>query len=71
MKVTKEDIVQIKPGKTKHFVCDSPIAARNGQALVLNYVKKYFLPKGVESFTTEVHDNILFVTAVPTTESKN
>ena len=64
MKVTKEDIIKIKPGKTKVFVCDSPIAARNGQALVLNYVKKYFCPSGVGSYTTTSTENVLTVTAV-------
>ena len=64
MKVTKEEVIQIKPGKTKIFVCESPIAARNGQALVLNYVKKYFLPVGVENFTTSLEGNVLSVTAV-------
>lgn len=64
MKVTKEEVIQIKPGKTKIFVCDTPIAARNGQALVLNYVKKYFLPAGVENFTTSLNGNVLSVTAV-------
>ena len=54
MKVTKEEVIQIKPGKTKIFICESPLAARNGQALVLNYVKKYFLPKGVSSYTTSI-----------------
>ena len=64
MKVSKDEILQIKPGKTKIFICDSPLAARNGQALVLNYVKKYFLPKGVSNFTTSLEGNILSVTAV-------
>ena len=64
MKVTKEDVIQIKPGEQKIFVCDSPLAARNGQALVLNYVKKYFLPEGVESFKTTISGNVLLVTAV-------
>lgn len=64
MKVTKDEVIQIKPGKTKIFVCDSPLAARNGQALVLNYVKKYFLPAGVENFTTSIEGNVLSVTAV-------
>lgn len=66
MKVTKEDIIKIKPGKTKVFVCDSPIAARNGQALVLNYVKKYFCPNGVDTYTTTITENVLTVTAVAT-----
>lgn len=65
MKVTKEDVIKIKPGETKQFICDSPIAARNGQALVIGYVKKYFLPEGVETFKTSLELNVLTVTAVP------
>jgi hypothetical protein len=69
MKVTKEEVIQIKPGKTKIFICESPLAARNGQALVLNYVKKYFLPKGVSSYTTSIEGNVLSVTAVAANEA--
>jgi len=64
MKVSKEEVIKIKPGKTEVFICDSPLAARNGQALILNYVKKYFLPKGVSNYTTSVKENVLTVTAV-------
>jgi hypothetical protein len=64
MKVSKEEVIKIKPGKTEVFICDSPLAARNGQALILNYVKKYFLPKGVSNYTTTVKENVLTVTAV-------
>lgn len=64
MKVTKEEVLQIKPGKTKCFVCDTPLAARNGQALVLNYVNRYFLPDGVQRYETEKDNNVLMVTAV-------
>ena len=64
MKVSKEEVIKIKPGKTEVFICDSPLAARNGQALILNYVKKYFLPKGISNYTTTVKENVLTVTAV-------
>lgn len=64
MKVTKKEVIQIKPGKTKCFVCETDLAARNGQALVLNYVDKFFRPEGVSRYKTERDGNVLMVTAV-------
>ncbi len=63
-KVTKEDIIRIKPGKQEIFVCENALAARNGQALVLNYVNKYFRPIEVKRYATKVSENVLSVTAI-------
>ena len=62
------DFISFKDGEltliAQIFKITSSLAARNGQALVLNYVKKYFLPEGVENFKTTISGNVLLVTAV-------
>jgi hypothetical protein len=63
-KITKEMILAIAPGETETFVCDTPIAASNGQRLIFSYVKPLFLPTGVRDYKTSREANVLKVEAV-------
>jgi hypothetical protein len=64
--VTVSDIVQIKAGKAKSFLCDSPRQAKSGQSLV-SYVKKYNrdrMPTDVSDYETSIEGNVLTVVAI-------
>lgn len=63
-KVTKIDVLNIQPNETKEFVCKDALTARNGQALVLNYVDKFFRPDSIQGYKTTRDDNVLIVTAI-------
>ncbi len=64
--VTVSDIVQIKAGKAKSFLCDSPRQAKSGQSLV-SYVKKYNrdrMSTDVSDYETSIEGNVLTVVAI-------
>lgn len=66
MAVTVNDILQIKAGKVKPFVCESPRQAKSGQSNV-SYVKKFCrdkMPDGVVDYETSIVGNVLTVTAI-------
>lgn len=65
MNVTKTDIMQIKAGKAKAFVCESPKGAKSGQSMV-SYVKKFCrdeMPSDVADYETSIVENVLTVIA--------
>lgn len=67
MKVTVNDITQIKAGKAKSFLCDTPKQARSGQSNV-SYVKKFCrndMPNDVADYETSISGNVLTIVAVP------
>lgn len=65
MKVTKEEILKIKPGKAKSFVVDDGNACNSARVLV-QYVKRCAMPEGISNYKTEIdwQQNIVTVTAV-------
>ena len=66
MKVTVQDIAQIRAGKAKAFVCDTPSQARSGQSQV-SYVKKFrrdLMPYDVEDYTTSINGCVLTIQAI-------
>ena len=66
MNVSKNDIMQIKAGKAKAFVCDTPKAAKSGQSLV-SYVKKFCrneMPSDVSDYETSIDGNVITILAV-------
>lgn len=66
MAVTVNDITQIKAGKARAFVCETPKQAKSGQSLV-SYVKKFCresMPDGVSDYETSIDGNVLTVVAV-------
>lgn len=66
MAVTVNDITQIKAGKAKAFVCETPKQAKSGQSTV-SYVKKYCreeMPGDVVDYETSVVGNVLTVVAI-------
>ena len=65
MKETKEEIVKIKPGSTKHFVVDDGQAC-NSARVIVQYVKRCCLPDGISGYKTEIdwEQHIVSVTAL-------
>lgn len=66
MNVSKNDIMQIRAGKAKAFVCDTPKAAKSGQSLV-SYVKKFCrneMPSDVSDYETSIDDNVITIVAI-------
>jgi len=66
MTVSVNDIIQIKAGKAKAFVCDTPRQAKSGQSTV-SYVKKYCrdkMPSDVVDYETTIEGSVLTVMAV-------
>lgn len=66
MAVTVNEITQIKAGKAKSFVCDTPKGAKSGQSQV-SYVKKFCrdrMPDDVKDYETSINGNVLTVVAI-------
>ena len=66
MAVSVNDITQIKAGKVKTFVCETPKQAKSGQSTV-SYVKKFCrenMPADVEDYETSIEGSVLTVLAV-------
>lgn len=65
MRVTKDDIVKIKAGTTKHFIVDDGKAC-NAARVMVQYVKRTSLPEGVTGYKTDIDwdQHIVSVTAL-------
>ena len=65
MNPTVKDIIGIKPGKLRAFICDSPKGCNSARVQV-QHVKRMYIPEGVENYTvhTQWEDNIVVVTAI-------
>ena len=69
MNPTVKDIIDIKPGKLRAFICDSPKGCNSARVQV-QHVKRMYMPEGVENYTvhTQWEDNIVVITAIAKTE---
>lgn len=66
MAVTVNDITQIRAGKAKAFICETPKQAKSGQSTV-SYVKKFCredMPADVVDYETTIEGNVLTVVAI-------
>ena len=65
MRVTKDDIVKIKAGTTKHFVVDDGKAC-NAARVMVQYVKRTSIPDGVIDYKTDIDwkQHIVSITAL-------
>lgn len=66
MAVSVNDITQIKAGKAKSFVCETPRQAKSGQSIV-SYVKKFCsdkMPSDVVDYETSIDGCVLTVQAI-------
>ena len=65
MNPTVKDIIGIKPGKSKAFICDSPKGCNSARVQV-QHVKRMYMPEDVENYTvhTQWEDNIVVITAI-------
>lgn len=65
-KVTKQDILNIKPGKTKVFVLDDAKAVRSAKSYIYQ-TAKIEPPQGVKKYTcsADYSNNTLAVEAIP------
>ena len=65
MNPTVKDIIGIKPGKLRAFICDSPKGCNSARVQV-QHVKRMYMPEGVENYTvhTQWEDNIVVITAI-------
>ena len=65
MNPTVKDIIGIKPGKLRAFVCDSPKGCNSARVQV-QHVKRMYMPEGVANYTvhTQWEDNIVVITAI-------
>ena len=66
MKVSVNDITQIRAGKARAFVCDTPKQAKSGQSTV-SYVKRFCrdeMPSDVVDDETSIEGSVLTVVAV-------
>ena len=66
MKVSVNDITQIRAGKARAFVCDTPKQAKSGQSTV-SYVKRFCrdeMPSDVVDYETSIEGSVLTVVAV-------
>lgn len=66
MKVSVNDITQIKAGKARAFICDTPKQAKSGQSTV-SYVKRFCrdeMPSDVVDYETSIEGSVLTVVAV-------
>ena len=65
MNPTVKDIIGIKPGKSKAFICDSPKGCNSARVQV-QHVKRMNKPETVENYTvhTQWEDNIVVITAI-------
>ena len=65
MKVTKDEIIKIKPGKSKNFVVEDGNACNSARVMV-QYVKRCCKPDGISDYKTEIdwQQNVVTVTAI-------
>ena len=65
MNPTVKDIIGIKPGKLRAFICDSPKACNSARVQV-QHVKRMYMPEGVVNYSvhTQWEDNIVVITAI-------
>ena len=65
MNPTVKDIIGIKPGKLRAFICDSPKACNSARVQV-QHVKRMYMPEGVTNYSvhTQWEDNIVVITAI-------
>lgn len=65
MKVTVEDILKIRPGKTKTFILGTPSECHSAKSLV-GYVKKVRKPADVSDYSTSTdwESNSISITAI-------
>lgn len=65
MKVTVEDILKIRPGKTKTFILEKPKECHSAVSLVC-YVKKTKKPADISNYstTTDWKSNSISITAI-------
>ena len=65
MNPTVKDIIGIKPGKLRAFICDSPKACNSARVQV-QHVKRMYMPEGVANYSvhTQCEDNIVVITAI-------
>lgn len=63
MKPTVEDILKIKPGKSKTFICESYKECLGAKSLAV-YVKKAHCPSGVLKYSTSIDDDANAITIV-------
>ena len=65
MNPTVKDIIGIKPGKLRAFICDSPKACNSARVQV-QHAKRMYMPEGVANYSvhTQWEDNIVVITAI-------
>ena len=65
MNPTVKDIIGIKPGKLRAFICDSPKGCNSARVQV-QHVKRMYMPDDVQNYTvhTQWEDNIVVITAI-------
>ena len=65
MNPTVKDIICIKPGKLRAFICDSPKGCNSARVQV-QHVKRMYMPEGVANYSvhTQWEDNIVVITAI-------
>lgn len=65
MKVTKETILEIRPGQTKMFVLPDGKAC-NAARVAVQYVKRTCMPTGISDYKTLVDwkQNVISITAM-------
>ena len=72
MNPTVKDIIGIKPGKLRAFICDSPKGCNSARVQV-QHVKRMYMPEGVENYSvhTQWEDNIVVITAIAKQDDMN
>ena len=72
MSPTVKDIIGIKPGKLRAFICDSPKACNSARVQV-QHVKRMYMPEGVANYSvhTQWEDNIVVITAIAKQKDMN
>ena len=72
MNPTVKDIIGIKPGKLRAFICDSPKGCNSARVQV-QHVKRMYMPEGVENYTVHIQweDNIVVITAIAKQDDMN
>ena len=72
MNPTVKDIIGIKPGKLRAFICDSPKGCNSARVQV-QHVKRMYMPEGVANYSvhTQWEDNIVVITAIAKQDDMN
>ena len=72
MNPTVKDIIGIKPGKSRAFICDSPKGCNSARVQV-QHVKRMYMPEGVANYSvhTQWEDNIVVITAIAKQDDMN